>query len=313
MSNLTPLAEGAEFEKIRRIWSTLGDRAVGGGDDCAIVQLGGETLAISTDMVVEGVHFRPGWLEPAELGWRMAAAALSDLAAVAAQPQGVLVSLAVSPEWPDELVAELMSGVGSVAASVGAVVWGGDVVRGDKLTADVVVVGRVDEPLLRTGAKAGDALFVSGSLGGPGAAIRSWEAGEQPEQTARQRFAHPEPRVAEAIWLRERGATALIDLSDGLAQDASQLAAASGIECVIDVDSVPRHPAVDDPTMALVSGEEFELLVTLRVDADNDIAARFERQHGLELTRIGSIGPGAGVSLQRGGQPIELPSGFRHF
>jgi thiamine-monophosphate kinase len=270
-------------------------------------------LAISSDMVVEGVHFRPGWLEPRELGWRMTAAALSDLAAVAAAPRGVLVSLALSPEWPDELVAELMAGVGDAADSVGAVVWGGDVVRGDKLTADVVVVGSVARPLLRSGAKVGDALFVTGRLGGPQAAIAAWEAGEQPEETARQRFAHPEPRVAEAAWLRQQGATALIDLSDGLLPDAGQLAAASGVQCVIDADGVPCHPAVTDPATALVSGEEYELLVTFPADVDNDLGVRFERQHGLELTRVGTIAAGDGVVLTRGGEPIDLPSGYRHF
>jgi thiamine-monophosphate kinase len=313
MPNLTPLADGAEFDKIRAIWRALGDRGVGGGDDCAIVELGGEMVALSSDMVVEGIHFRAGWLGPRELGWRAGAAALSDLAAVAAEPRGVLVSLALSPEMPDEFVAQLMTGVGDVAASVGALVWGGDVVRGDKLVVDVLVAGTVHDPVLRTGAQVGDELWVTGRLGGPARAIAAWEAGTEPEPPARERFAHPEPRVAAALWLRDEGATALIDLSDGLVQDAGQLAAASGVSCVIDVDSIPRLPTVDDYETALVSGEEFELLVAMPEDAEPDLARVFLQEHSVELTRIGTVTSGAGLLLQRAGEPVAPPAGFRHF
>jgi thiamine-monophosphate kinase len=313
MSNLTPLAHGAEFDKIRAIWRALGDRGVGGGDDCAIVQLGSETVALSTDMMVEGVHFREGWLQPWELGWRVGAAALSDLAAVAAEPRGVLVSLAVSPGWPDAFVAELVGGVGEVAASVGALVWGGDVVRGDRLAVDVVVVGTVSHPVLRSSARPGEELWVTGRLGGPLEAVRAWEARGEPERTVRQRFAHPEPRVAEAVWLKSRGARAAIDLSDGLAQDAAQLAAASRVRLVIDVESVPRHPAVDDCETALASGEEFELLVTLPGDSEPDLARRFGAEHSLDLTRIGVVAVGEGLVLERGGEQVAPPAGFSHF
>jgi len=307
------LADGAEFEKIRAIWRALGERGTGGGDDCAIVELGGVMVALSSDMAVEGIHFRPGWLEPRELGWRAGAAALSDLAAVAAEPRGVLVSLAVSPQWPDESVAELMVGVGDVAASVGASVWGGDLVRGDRLVVDVLVAGVVAEPVLRRGARVGDELWVTGRLGGPARAIAVWEAGSEPERTARERFAHPEPRVAAAIWLRDRGATALIDLSDGLVQDAGQLAAASGLCCVIDVDSVPLHCSVADFETALVSGEEFELLVALPAATEPELARRFWDEHALELTRIGDVVSGSGLVLQRQGEPVAPPPGFSHF
>ncbi|MFC1640361.1 thiamine-monophosphate kinase, partial [Gemmatimonadota bacterium] len=118
--NLTPLGDGSEFDKIRAIWGALGERGAGGGDDCAIVDVGGERLAISTDMAVEGTHFRTDWLSPREIGWRAGAAALSDLAAVAATPLGVLVSLGVPPDFPDGSVVSLMDGLGAVAEKVGA-------------------------------------------------------------------------------------------------------------------------------------------------------------------------------------------------
>jgi len=313
VSNLTPLASGAEFDRIRSIWRVLGDRAVGGGDDCAIVRVGGEQIAVSTDMALEGTHFREGWLTPAEIGWRAAAAALSDLAAVAAEPHGVLVSLALSPEWYDEFAAELMDGVGEVVASVGAKVWGGDVVRGERLTIDVAVVGSVSNPVLRSTASPGDSLWVTGRLGGPLGAVQSWEAGHEPEQTARKRFARPEPRVEQAFWLRDHAAKAMIDVSDGLLSDAGQLAAASSVGCVIEAGSVPWHPAVTDETTVLLSGEEFELLVALPPDSDADLSDRFVERFGLPLTCVGRIEVGSGVSLRRDGKSAELPQGFRHF
>jgi thiamine-monophosphate kinase len=313
VSNLTPLGAGAEFDKIRSIWRALGDRAVGGGDDCAIVRLGDEQIAISTDMAVEATHFRQGWLAPAEIGWRAAAAALSDLAAVAAEPRGVLVSLALVPDWHDDFVAELMDGVGEVAASVEAKVWGGDVVRGERLTIDVVVVGTVTDPVLRSTAGAGDRLWVTGRLGGPLAAVESWEAGQQPEETARERFARPQPRIAQARWLRDHGARALIDVSDGLLSDAGQLAASSSVSCVIEASTVPQHPAITNETTALLSGEEFELLAALPHDADPDLADRFVDQFGLSLTCVGRVEAGSGVTLLREGETADLPQGFRHF
>jgi thiamine-monophosphate kinase len=313
VTNLTPLAGGAEFDKIRDIWRVLGDRAAGGGDDCAIVRLGDEQIAISTDMALEGTHFRQGWLAPSEMGWRAAAAALSDLAAVAAEPRGVLVSLAVSPEWHDDFVAELMDGVGEVAASVGAKVWGGDLVRGDRLVIDVAVFGSAANPVSRGTASAGDSLWVTGLLGGPLAAVESWEAGEEPEQTARQRFARPEPRIAQAQWLRDRGVKAMIDVSDGLVSDAGQLAASSGVACVIEAGHVPLHPAVTNEQIALLSGEEFELLVALPHDSDQNLPRQFAESFSLPLTCVGRVEAGTGVTLERDGETTELPQGFRHF
>jgi len=213
----------------------LGDAVVGAGDDCAIVELGAERLALSIDLSVEGVHFRLGWMSPAEVGWRAAAAALSDLAAVAASPSGILVSLGVPDGWPEEHVAEVMEGAAAAARATGAVVWGGDLIRNQRLIVDVAVVGKVEgRPVLRRGARVGDELWVTGALGGPAAALKAWEARQEPDAMARERFARPTPRVAEARWLRDRGATALIDLSDGLVADATHLAAASLVRCTID-------------------------------------------------------------------------------
>ncbi|MFQ5705464.1 MAG: thiamine-phosphate kinase [Gemmatimonadales bacterium] len=312
MKNLAPLAEGSEFDKIRRIWRALGDRAVAGGDDCAIVQLGSERLAVSTDMAIEGVHFQLGWIQPHEVGWRVGAAALSDLAAVAASPIGLLASLGVSAEWPDDFVAELTGGIGEVAGAVEAKVWGGDLVTSEKLVIDVVALGSVSEPIMRSGASVGDTLWVTGRLGAPLAALTAWQGRNEPDRMARERFARPMPRVKEARWLDEHGACAMIDLSDGLVADAGQLAAASGVRCVIEAGQVPVHPAAD-PTMALAGGEEYELLVAMPRDFGTDHAAEFSEGFDLSLERVGEVAAGSGVQLLRDGLQIEPPVGYRHF
>jgi thiamine-monophosphate kinase len=308
------LGAGGEFDRIRRILARLGDRAVGIGDDCAILKVGGERLAISTDLSIENVHFKLGWLTPEEIGWRATAAALSDLAAVAATPLGVLVSLGVPGDWPGEHVADLMQGAGGVAASVGAVVLGGDLTRNDKTIINVTVVGRLDsEPVLRSGARTGDELWVTGALGGPGAALAAWGRGREPEASARERFACPQPRIREAQWLRERGAKALIDLSDGLVADASHIAAASGVRCTIALENIPVHGSAGSAEDALVSGEEYELLCVLPAGGPARTSAEFMEQFGLPLTRVGTISARTGVEILKMGKSVALPESFRHF
>jgi len=311
-ANLSPLADGIEFDKIRGIWQSLGKCGSGGGDDCAIVQVGTEQLALSTDMMVEGTHFKTEWLTPSEIGWRAGAAALSDLAAVAAEPLGVLVSLGLPAEPPDSFAAELMGGLGAVVESVDAEVWGGDLVRSERVTVDVVVVGRAASPVLRSGAIDGDTLWVTGRLGGPSTAVGAWERGETPNDSARGRFVRPKPRVAEAHWLRGAGAKALIDLSDGLLADGGQLAAASGVACVIEAARVPVHPSADGEA-ALLGGEEFELLVVLSSETRDELGAEFEEVFGLPLSGVGHVESGSGVRVMQAGVPKQLNGGFRHF
>jgi thiamine-monophosphate kinase len=166
-----PLGAGREFDLIRRFWSVLGDRAAPSGDDCALVDLGGTTLAISSDLSIEGTHFHLGWLQAHEVGYRACAAALSDVAAVGGTPLGVLVSLGVPTDMAEQLAADVMDGVGEAVADVSTTVLGGDVVRATALTLDVVAVGRAERPVRRSGAGAGDELWVTGTLGGPHAAL----------------------------------------------------------------------------------------------------------------------------------------------
>lgn len=308
-----PLGPGGEFDRIRAIWARLGKRAAAMGDDAALVILGGQRLAFSCDLMLEDRHFRLAWLEPEEIGWRAGAAALSDLAAVAAEPAGLLVTVGVPAERAGDFLVRVMDGLADAAVAAGATVWGGDLVRSDRVLADVFVVGLADRPVERRGAAPGDGLWVTGRLGAPHLAVAAWLAGRTPEPRARARYARPVPRVAEARWLRDHGATAMIDVSDGLVGDAGHLAAASGVALVVDADRVPAHAAVSAVEAALVGGEEYELLVTLPRKFGEADAAEFRQRFDLELTQVGSATAGGGVTVLRDGQPVAVQGGFSHF
>lgn len=322
-----PLAPGAEFDLIRRFVpraeAPRSDVRVGVGDDCAVVAGGG--IALSSDMSVEGVHFRRDWLSMREIGYRAAAAALSDLAAMAARPIGVLVSLAIPAEDAGDPAVELMRGVREVTEVLGGTVLGGDVTRTPgPLALDVVVVGEVARPVLRSGALPGDEVWVTGELGAAAATVSCLLRGERPPPAAWERFVRPVPRVREARWLAERGLLhALVDLSDGLAGDAAHLAAASGAAIQLSEVTIPVHPcarqvAADDDgalRLAMAGGEDYELCFTAPLGRVAGHAIDFERETGVRLTCVGRVGGGDGVWwVDAEGHRTPLGMGaFQHF
>lgn len=310
MSDETRLGPGREFDLVRDLLSRWGDRARGIGDDAAILIVPpGEQLITSTDTSLEDVHFRRQWISAEEIGWRAVAAALSDLAAMAAQPLGVLIALVLPAESIEDL-ALLADGMAEAAGAAGTSIVGGDLTHGERLAITVTVLGSARAPLRRSRARPGDTLWVTGQLGGPALAIAAWGEGRQPPPEARARFARPVPRIREAQWLVAAGATAGIDISDGLGGDAAHLAAASGVHITIDADAIPRAPDADVST-AQRSGEEYELLVT--TGAPFDVVA-FQRAFGLSLTRIGTVEQGEpGVDLLIGGERVPSPGGYDHF
>lgn len=313
------LGPGSEFDRIRRIAELLGPQGAGLGDDCGLIREGEEFFALSTDVSVEGVHFRPQWLRPEEVGWRATASALSDLAAEGAVPVGILCAVTLPASAPEAHLLELMSGVGAAAKYAGAIVLGGDISSGPGWSVAVTVVGRTRAPVTRGGAEPGDRLWVSGALGAARAAVEAWRRGEQPLPGARARFAHPEPRIAAGRWLARHGARAMIDLSDGLAGDAGHLAAASRVALELDLNALPIAPEVvpeaerlglSPQRFAAEGGEDFELLVALppRFNA----ADAFARDCGLNLSPVGTVEKGKGVRSLIGGEVIVL-KGFNHF
>jgi len=306
-----PLGDGREFDRIRAIAAELGARAEGLGDDCAVVAWPGGVLVLSTDVSVEEVHFRREWLSLEEIGWRAAAAALSDLAAEGAAMVGLLAAVTVPRDASDGEVASLMRGVGAAAAFAGGPVLGGDLSGGECWSVAVTVVGRAERPVTRAGARPGDGLWVTGALGGARAALEAFRASGEPAPAARLRFAHPEPRIAAGRWLAAAGAHAMLDLSDGLGRDLGHLAAASGTALEVTLDALPVHPDAD-VEWAAAGGEDYELLAALPPDFDEAAARRCLAETGVPLTRIGRVAEGAGVRCTLRGESRH-PAGWDHF
>ena len=306
----TELGPGREFDIVREMQRRWGTLARGLGDDAAILDVpAGHRLVVSTDASVEDVHFRRGWLTPEEIGWRATAAALSDLAAMAAAPLGFVVAVTLPDEWRDALPG-LVDGIGHAARDASTAIIGGDLTRGRDLALTVTVLGHAATPIRRGGARPGDALWVTGRLGGPLAALRAFERGEAPAPTHRARFAHPRPRLSEARWLAERGATSAIDISDGLMAEAGHLAAAGGVRVIVNLERVPCSDGVR-PEDAVQSGEEYELLLTAPPAVD---VAAFAAAFGIPLTEVGRIEAGAPVAeAVRGGARVDLATGHDHF
>jgi thiamine-monophosphate kinase len=301
------LGSGEEFDFIRGLVARWGERARGIGDDAAILSLGrGDRLLASVDAAVEGTHFRADWMSPREIGYRAVAAALSDLAAMAARPAGVLIALGLPPAWRERM-ADLADGIADAVTAADTVVRGGNVSAASELSITTTVLGTAFSPLTRDAARAGDCVYVTGVLGAPGAALRRASLGEAMGEY-RARFVHPVPRLLESRWLAERGAAAAIDVSDGLAADVGHLAAASGVAVAIERARIRCVPGVlaDD---ALISGEEYELVVAARSPLDTDA---FERRFELPLTQIGNVIDGPAGAVLIDGQRVANAGGHDH-
>jgi thiamine-monophosphate kinase len=291
------------------------------GNDCAILPPAHGAIVLSTDLCLEGVHFRGEWLSFEEIGWRAAMAALSDLGAAGAACVGLLAAVSSPHDAPEHQVVALMGGVGDAVRAVGGTVLGGDLTAAPQWIVAITVVGAADRPLTRRGMRPGDGLWVTGTMGGARAALTEWAAGRNPAPEARAAFARPEARIAAGQWLARHGAQAMMDISDGLAGDVPHLAAASGVAIEVALERVPLHPAVaavaassGEPAaeFAARGGEDYELLVALPADFGPAEAAQFGRECGLLLTRIGEARAGAGVRFLAGERAVAL-RGFDHF
>jgi len=307
------LGPGREFDLIRGFLGRQAGPApgvlVGPGDDAAVLEGG---WVVSQDQAVEGIHFRRPWLSDEEVGYRAAAAALAELAAMAARPVAALVSVA-APRDGDVDLGGLQAGVSRAVRRVGGVVVGGDLSSSPgPLYLDICVLGRTERPVLRSGARVGDELWVSGTLGDAAGAVEVWRAGHRPPPALRARYATPEPRIGAALALSEAGGvTAMLDLSDGLAGDAGHLAAASGVRIVLVPSALPIGPeltrllgAARARSAALHGGEDFELCFTARPGAVHERLLRAEG-HDVPLTRVGRVEPGEGVWLEQAAGGVE--------
>jgi thiamine-monophosphate kinase len=322
-------AELALLEKIRA--RTPGSSAsglrLGIGDDCALIRLRpGEELAVTTDLSISGRHFRLDWHSPESIGHRALARGLSDLAAMGARPLAAFLSLGLPRElvqsakgrrpWLDRF----FDGFFALAEAHKTPLAGGDLAESPLATADIVLTGAVrrGQALLRSGARTGDRIYVTGQLGGAAAGLEllAHGAASRPSKSMATKLAphlYPQPRIAQGLWLVRHGAaSAAMDLSDGLSLDLARLCAASRVAAEIDAAALPLAPGAT-LEQALDGGEDYELLFTAPP------TARLPRSiHGVKITPIGRIlgrraaAPPVMLVTAQGARPL-APKGWEHF
>ena len=305
---------------------------IGIGDDAAVVFYT-RPVAMTADALVEGVHFRADLIDMRSTGYKALAASLSDLAAIGAHPRHALVTLALPRTQEVEPLLELYAGLGEAGRMHGATVVGGDVVATDgPLVVAVSMTGELagERPLLRSGAMPGDAVFVTGDLGGAGAYVH-WRthAGcggltEEDAHWLRLRHQRPAPQLAAGAALAQSGdCHALNDVSDGLSSELHEIAAASGVRLVVTAERLPTLPAVrhycrlaglSPVDFALGGGEDYQLVGTLPYAAAGPMLSSMQGL-GVRVTVIGRVEAGApGVDLIAGGRRDELArGGYDHF
>ena len=340
MSNRT-ISDIGEHALISRITARLAMPSwvlVGPGDDAAVIQPERGALdVLTTDAQVEEVHFDRRFVPPDAIGHRALAVNLSDLAAMGAAPRAALLSFALPDQLEVAVVDGMMDGLIGLAARHRVAFIGGNMTRSPgPLMIDVTAIGSVKprRVLTRAGARPGDEIYVTGSIGGAAVGLRllqdrcganpSGSPGE-PERLAPQmeKYLRPEPRVRAGLLLgRNRAATSCIDLSDGLADGLRQVAAASGVGVVVDEASIPMADGVaefhrglgNDPVCAaLAGGDDYELLFTTRPLWKGRLRAVRSHVGDLPITRIGVVTKDRRLVLRTASGERDLPAGFEHF
>jgi thiamine-monophosphate kinase len=335
------IAEKALIAQVRRLAKRTMNPAVltGIGDDCAVLRLPrpgrgrGEERGrgpekdtlVTTDFSLEGIHFRRDWHLPESVGHRCLARGLSDIAAMGGEPVAAFLSLALPRDLPQSWVNRFARGLLTLAGEYGVTLAGGDTAESPNgILADIVVVGTVPKgkALLRSGARHGDPIYVSGELGGSAAAVETMrrEMRKKPSRKLNPRECprhfFPEPRVALGRVLREKGlASAMIDISDGLSTDLAHICQESGVGAELQAESIPRanvgKPSREvDLQFALHGGEDYELLFT--APRSKRIPSRIA---GVPVMQIGQITRGRKILLMSpAGVASELkPQGWEHF
>jgi thiamine-monophosphate kinase len=330
-----PLPEKALIARIHRLAASAGQGQAGRstrpthttvlsgiGDDCAVLRPPpGREWLVTTDFTLENIHFRRAWHPAESVGHRCLARGLSDIAAMGGEPVAAFLSLALPRDLPQSWVQRFIRGLIGLAERYGATLAGGDTAESPAgILADIVVVGTVPEgnAVLRSGARPGDLIYVSGELGGSAAALARMRAKprQKPNPRAYPRHFYPQPRVELGRILREKGmATSMIDLSDGLSTDLAHICDESGVGAEIESALIPRArigKAAREVSLdlALHGGEDYELLFT--APQGRRIPARIG---GVPVTRIGQITRSRKIFLchpQGVGYELE-PRGWEHF
>jgi len=336
-SRAGPRGEQALLAGIRALARRATNRRVplGIGDDCALVRLrASEDLAVTTDLSIAGRHFNLDWHPPEVIGHRTLARGLSDLAAMGARPVAAFLSLGLPRGLAGKWLERFLAGFFALATAYDVPLAGGDLAESPIAVADIVLIGAIrrGKALLRSGARPGDLIYVTGKLGGAAAGLAELGklAGSRQRTGPQTSIPHPlgipvrlremlafhlypQPRIAQGLWLARRSmATAAIDLSDGLSTDLAHLCEESGVAAEVDAAALPVHPAAT-LKQELHGGEDYELLFTASP------STRVPRSlAGVPVTRIGNIvrrrasRPQVALMTARGSEPLE-PEGWEHF
>lgn len=311
-----------EFEIIRRYFTPASSDPsvrVGVGDDGAVLRAAPDRdLVTVVDTMIAGVHF-PLSLAPADVGYRAVAVNLSDIAAMGGRPRWMTLALTLARADPDWL-GQFSRGLLEASAEAAVILVGGDTTRGVQTVISVQITGDIPSgrALTRSGARPGDGIYVTGTLGDAAAGLASLQDDTASEATRflAGRFARPTARIAVGQWLLTR-ASAAIDVSDGLFTDLDKLLAASGVAGSIEVEDIPLSPQLRSAVSgdealqyALTGGDDYELCFTAR----DESLPHDGRVAGVAFTRIGRVGSGSGLSCTRGGRAYPFSShGYRHF
>jgi len=307
-----------EFDVIRHLSRRLPEPppevVVPIGDDCAVLRLGDALWVAAADMLVSGRHFKE-WASPEDVGYKAVAANVSDVAAMGGVPRFVLASGGADDA---ETTLRCMDGVLEACEEFGAYPLGGDTTGAAALTVDVSILGQlVHAPVLRTGARPGDLLAVTGELGASAAGLLALESGDTGPKRLIHKHLRPGPRLVAGNAAARLGTHAMIDLSDGLASDVRHVCERSNVGCHIDLDLLPiagdtreylRSVGRNPEILAATGGEDYELLVAVSEKVIEALASESE----VPVTVIGEV-TGEGVVFRRGGERVDGLSGWDHF
>lgn len=323
-----------EFELIARLAPFLSDATeglpVGYGDDAAVLDVGGRGVCLTVDAIVEGRHFLRSVSSPEDVGWKAVAVNVSDLAAMGATPVAGLIALCRPPTWSATDIVDLYAGMQEAAQEWRLELIGGDTVAGDQMLVAVTAVGEVvpDRAVRRSGARPGDVLVLVGELGAAAAGLAQVKAGVEPDPDLLAAHRRPRALARGGLALATHGATAMIDLSDGLGADVGHLCAASRVAATVEyaqlavargvVDAV-RSVHADPVELVCGGGEDFALLATVSPDRADEACAAAAEAENVPAAVVGEVvtdrgdEPPALLLLPDGGRRDLTGMGFDHY